>query len=949
MRAVTLAEENPAAAAAALSQADPNEFMRAHRFLTEPDTLAGSERLAELYHAPDGIHPRVLRLDAAIRAYLTEPSPATLTELRAAVEVDALAQMLRTAADLHRDMALSHIDSLGQVQRLATMLLLLLLILEVVLIFRPMERTIASSADRFAEIFSVISQGVLVTNADETVVFSNRRLAEVLELPADWDPVGQKIADVIGMFANRGDYGPRLRPGEAFRPELYLSGDFEGIYHETESGRTISVATTERRGGGWVFSFTDMTTHKEQARSLAAAEREAAANAIEANRLAIVARHTLDLIILMDPQGRVSWVNDAFARFTGFGPEDVAGRDLEFMFGPDSERPICEGIFQAIADHESAACEILLYRIDGRGYWADLTLSPVHSDGVLTHFICSLRDSSHRKHIQEQLAASEATAIELAKRAEAASQAKSAFVASMSHEIRTPMNGIIGMSELLYDSDLTPDQRLYCETIKQSGEALLMIVNDVLDFAKIESGKLEISPVPFDLRVTIEDVVMLLSARAVQRGIRIGHTFDPALASGVLADDGRIRQILINLVGNAVKFTEEGSVQIRCTGSMLGDRAVFEIAVIDTGIGIAADTLPNVFADFVQADQSVRRKFEGTGLGLAITKRLVSAMDGDVWAESVEGEGATFHLRLPLPLADEAARLVANPRRDDKPCPAVIVDGFDADRDLVAGWCDSWGMEVETAATIADALAIFERRAEAGETPPALALVDHGACREDGRDVVAELAKHAPKCASVMMLDVDTELGGTDGTTPASYLRKPLRLAALAEAVSRAFDERSGPAVALEGQGASQATPEAAEPSADAIGLRVLIAEDNRTNQLVLRKMLADQACVLEFAGNGFEALQLSETFFPDLILMDVSMPEMDGYEATRMIRTRERETNRAPVPIVALTANAMAGDREACLEAGMNDYIAKPVRKGTLTQTLDHYRQETERLYAGA
>ncbi|MEM9145904.1 MAG: ATP-binding protein [Pseudomonadota bacterium] len=903
--------------------------------------------LLELTVGPLGTDIALKRIGAVVARFLDNQDPAVAAEIWP-VETRFLTQLERSA-QLHQRWATARMDQMGMLQRGLAMVLMLFLILEVLLIFRPMERTITQSAKRLTEIFSVMSQGVLVTDASETVVFSNRRLREVLELPESWVPEGQKISDVIGMFANRGDYGPRLLPGAEFTPELYMSGDFEGIYHETESGRTVSVATTQRRGGGWVFSFTDMTGQKEQARILAAAERSAAANAAEANRLAIVARHTLDLILLMQPDGRISWANDAFLRFTGFGQEDVEGSTLDILFGAASDPETCTGILEAIAEQDSAACEIMLYRANARGYWADLTLSPVHSDGKLTHFICAVRDSTHRKRIQEQLAASEAQAIELAKRAEAASNAKSAFVASMSHEIRTPMNGIIGMSDLLSETDLTTDQQLYCDTIKHSGEALLMIVNDVLDFAKIESGKLEITPVAFDLRALVEDVVLLFSARAVQRGIALGHSYQPSLPTGFLADEGRIRQILINLVSNAVKFTDQGSVQMTVDGHTEAGRAIVQVSVKDTGIGIPSDALNDIFADFVQADQGVRRKFEGTGLGLAITKRLIDAMGGEVWVESVQGEGATFHLRLPLPLEPDAARAMPAIPTLEPGATAFIAEDFDADRRMLAGSTAHFGFKVTDAATTEHALESLG--AMAGGKGPTLALIDSSLCRE-GEDLVGIIASRHPDCVTVLLLEVDTEPGELNISQPTLNLRKPLRLGALATAIGEGLVAKGH--AKLQTVTTARDMPEIPGVEAEgdpesALGLRILIAEDNRTNQLVLRKMLAEEDCVLAFAGNGYEALQLSDTFGPDLIFMDISMPEMDGYEATRMIRAREHEINRPPVPIVALTANAMSGDREKCLEVGMNNYLAKPVRKRQVLDMIERYREEAERLFAGA
>ncbi len=845
--------------------------------------------------------------------------------------------------------ALEDVGVLSWLQEGAVILLLIVIVLEGLLIFRPLVRSVASAADRLAEIFSVMSQGVLVTDSAGRVVFHNSRLGDLLECPEDWSPLGQRIEDVIGMFASRGDYGPRLLPGEPFRPELYRSGDFEGIYHETQSGRTVSVATTERRGGGWVFSFSDMTAQKDQARSLAAAQREAAANAAQARRLALIAEHTDDMILLLDARGRITWVNRAYERFTGHGAADLAGERLTSQFGPDTEASRAAEVDGAIESGGAVACEILLYARDGRPYWADLRLSPVLHDGELTQFICSQRDTTDRRRIQDRLTASETEAIELAKRAEAASQAKSAFVASMSHEIRTPMNGIIGMSELLCETELADDQRLYAETIRQSGEALLHIVNDVLDFAKIEAGRMELTASPFDLRVLIEDVVTLFSGKAGQRGIALAHSYGAGLPTGFLGDSGRIRQVLINLTSNAVKFTDTGSVELVVTGHVDDSVARLEITVRDTGIGIAPETLPMIFADFVQAEQGVRRRFEGTGLGLAITKRLIEAMEGTIEAASELGHGTTFRVAVPLTISADGAR-------PEPPTPAarnigaaIVQDPVAANRAFLTERIGRTGLSVTACPGLEEVRAALARL-DGQSVRPLLAL-DFDADPETVTEFVAEIARDRPRAAVLLTAATErSSLPSLPEGVAVAIARKPLRRDAVAEALGSVLAAGAlVPVATAQAADHNLVSAPSDDPTAGGLGLRILVAEDNRTNQLVLRKMLASVDCAVAFAGNGFEALQLSESFVPDMIFMDISMPEMDGFEATRLIRTREAETARRPVPIIALTANAMAGDRDRCIEVGMDDYLPKPVRKRQILEKIAYYRAETERLFAGA
>ncbi len=792
-------------------------------------------------------------------------------------------------------------------------LLVLSVLGAVLLILRSPARLAARAADIMNETFSVMSQGVMVTDADGTVVYCNTRLGDLLECPEEWTPVGQNIAEVIAMFAERGDYGPRLLPGEPFRHELARSGDFEGIYHETLSGSTISVATTKRRRGGWVFTFTDTTKQKEQARVLAAAEREAAANAARAEELAIVAEHTLDLVLLLDRQGRITWVNSAFTRFTGYVASDIAGSHISFQIGAETSDTAFEEVMTALGASRQAACEILLYRRDGRPYWADLSLSPVHEEAGSARvegFVLTQRDATRRREMQDRLAASEAHALQLAERAEAANRAKSAFLASMSHEIRTPMNGVIGLADLLCESGLAPEQRVLAETIRQSGEALLVIINDVLDFSKIEAGKLELESAPFDLVAAAEDVIALCAPRAVDKGISLVLDYDAELPAGFMGDFGRVRQILINLVGNAVKFTEAGAVRLSVSGVAEGRSAVVEIAVRDTGIGIPAELLPRIFGEFEQAAQGTRRKIEGTGLGLAITKRLVDLMDGDIWVSSEVGRGSVFTLRIPLALADLPDGALPRGLSALAGRPAVLA-ADDPDIAAELGWrLRRWGL-----------VPVPDRAAAPAR--PGLAIVERA-----GRD--GHLLAEGLAADGVPVIWI----GEADTAPPAARsVQRPLRSALLIEAVHRALD---GEAPDPRPRPAPEAPP--APPRASQGGPRVLIAEDNATNRLVFERMLASADIDLSFAGNGFEALQMSERLRPALVLMDISMPEMDGYEATAKIRETERSEGRAPVPIVALTANAMTGDRERCLAAGMDDYLTKPVRKRDLLAVLDRY-----------
>jgi len=497
--------------------------------------------------------------------------------------------------------------------------------------------------------------------------------------------------------------------------------------------------------------------------------------------------------------------------------------------------------------------------------------------------------------------------------AEAANRAKSAFLANMSHEIRTPMNGVVGMAELLCDTSLSDEQRLFAETIRSSGEALLVIINDILDYSKIEAQKLTLHPEPFDFERIIHEVAMLLQPRAQAKGIDLLIDFDMFLPTRFIGDPGRLRQILINLAGNAVKFTETGHVLLRVVGieSSAGLHQL-HCTVEDTGIGIAPEHLDHIFGEFNQVEDEANRKFEGTGLGLAITQRLVSLMGGTVWVESEPARGSCFGFGLTLPVAEDAAPAPGVPitlRR------ALVVDDQFINRTILQRQMETAGVTVVTCRNGAEAMKVL-----ATDSAFDVVLTDHEMPEMDGISL-ARAMRAAGLAMPIVLLSSNPSVG-RQGTAMADLdiiLQKPV----LRSDLFRKLQGLSGPT-------APEPDP---EPQGHRI-MRVLAAEDNRTNQLVFRKMVRDLDIELEFANNGREAVELWHSFQPDMIFMDISMPEMDGREAARAIRQAEAGTG-AHVPIVALTAHAMDGDQESILAAGIDKYMTKPLRKSAIVETI--------------
>jgi PAS domain S-box-containing protein len=643
-----------------------------------------------------------------------------------------------------------------------------------------------------------------------------------------------------------------------------------------------------------------------------------------------------DVILRKDLMGRVTYVNDVFCGTFGKSREETLG----LPFAPDlpeGETPRLLGSFSGLAmpPYRVRFEQRVLTSAGPRWFaWEEFAIRD--DDGKLREIQTVGRDITDHKAIEEKLTGT-------LDEAQAANRAKGLFLAAMSHEIRTPMNGVLGMTNLLLDTKLTPAQRSYAEAVKHSGEALLSIINDILDYSKIEAGKVDIAVGPLDLRGTLESVCELLSPRAFEKGLEIIAEVEPQVPLRLSGDETRIRQVLINLAGNAIKFTESGGVILRArldSYSYTDDKANIVIEVVDTGIGIEADAIEVIFDEFAQADQTLARRYEGTGLGLAISRHLVTAMEGQIEVESAIGKGSLFRVSLPL-----AAVEPAMPRRETLSGQRIVI--LEDRPILAASLARTARLAGASIRLVPDSEAMIAALAEA---PADILMCPIDTAEGPGAGIVARARAFAPGIDALVLLrpqdrDRLPALIGQEGN-PAmfqrifdGYLVRPVRASSLLARLE-ALMSGTGNAIPYAEQHRYDREREAEReeklqtPEWSA-RLSILVAEDNEINALLTRTLLERDGHTVRIARNGQEVLDALDEpeMTADIVLMDLHMPGMDGFEATRRIRALSDD--RSSVPVIALTANAMADDRQTCLTAGMDDYLSKPVSPDALARML--------------
>jgi two-component system sensor histidine kinase/response regulator len=785
--------------------------------------------------------------------------------------------------------------------------------------------------------------GIVVVDEHGRKLLQNQRACDLLQIPADiaQDRNDKRQAEwITAMAKDPTEFIARVkhlysRKTETSHDEVELkNGSLLDRY-------SFPVVGPDGTYYGRTWTFTDVTERRRMEQALAASEQQ--------HRQLV--ENATDLITVVDRSGIVEYMSPAVTKLLGYGERELMGAQVLDFVHPDDTGTVAEAMQRDLTTPGTSNTAEFRFR-HADGTWRVLEAvgqGHVKHDGVVT-IIVNSRDVTERKLAEERQTSLIRELQEARQSAERATQAKREFLANMSHEIRTPMNGVIGMTGLLLDSQLSPEQREFAGTIRSSAEALLTIINDILDFSKIESGKLHLELIDFDLQTEIERVMELLAPAADARGLELACSIPAETPSLVRGDSGRVRQILTNLVGNAIKFTAKGEVVVRISTESEDPteaRLLFEVK--DTGPGISKDAQDRLFQAFTQADASTTRKFGGTGLGLAICRQLVEMMQGRIGVTSEVGQGSTFWFSIPFAKQTSDATVPVRYSPELFDARALVVDDNAANRQIACHQLRSWKMSANCAKGGAEALETLRSAAAEGR-PFDLALLDMQMPDMDGM-MLAQAIKADPALTGTRLI-VMTSLGHRPGQAEIvaagidAYLTKPVRQSrlfdCLVEAMARSRRHQT-PATPSSGRRTFSSSIPRPPQAQEARKIRILLADDNSINRKVALAQLRKLGYTADAVASGVEVIEAVTRTSYDVILMDCQMPEMDGYEATRAIRKREISVTEAGgaahrTHVIAMTAHAMEGDREKCLVAGMDDYVSKPVRTEALQSALDRW-----------
>jgi PAS domain S-box-containing protein len=800
------------------------------------------------------------------------------------------------------------------------------------------ESDCAHTAFDLERVLDSMKMGVVLLNADLKAEIINREFFRIWKVTPDDISVGLPFRALMDINRHNGIYNVAPDQWEdyvAHRLAEIRAGDVAPREVRRADGCTMIYSVTALSGGRRLVSYYDITVLTAREKALR-----------ESMRQNDLFRHALDempvSIYIKNSELAFEFVNKAWSAISGVSQQAAIGRtDLDF-FGEEG-KGFAERDREVLETGVLNETEETLTHADGTVRQLIAKKNRLISIDGSVHLIGSSTDVTELKQRESEL-------WEAQRRAVLADRAKSEFLANMSHEIRTPMNGVLGMAELLARSDLDSKQKTFTDIIVKSGNALLTIINDILDFSKIDAGQLVLDPKPFNLSEAIEDVATLVSTRAKEKDLELIVRIAPNLHDLFVGDVGRIRQIITNLVGNAVKFTDAGHVLIDVAGETVEGMANLRIAVTDTGIGIPAEKLDLVFEKFSQVDSSSTRRHEGTGLGLAITSRLVALMGGEIGVESIEGRGSTFWFTLSLPNAGRPQGRKAMPL-DVTGARILIVDDNAVNRAILIEQMASWKFDACAAESGAEGLKVLEAAASYGVSVDCVVL-DYQMPGMTGAEM-ARIMRATPAIAAtpiVMLTSVDQTLANASYRDIAieAQLIKPARSSTLLEAVVLAVQNGrqsrhcDAELPARHGEVAVLPPPLAqprmrSRPPKSASRLDILVAEDNEVNQLVFTQILGETDYTFEIVANGRKAVEAFGEMNPRMILMDISMPEMNGLEATAAIRDLEALMG-TRIPIIGVTAHALKGDRERCLEAGMDDYLPKPISPRALLEKVERW-----------
>ncbi|MCL6479307.1 MAG: response regulator [Peptococcaceae bacterium] len=748
-----------------------------------------------------------------------------------------------------------------------------------------------------------------------------REKVEKLTIPHVNSLIGRYLTISLGVAS--------IIPAQASTPATLISLADNALYQAKQEGRNrVKVGTDIAADKRRAVEARDITEHKRMQNALEKSEA----------RFRAIYEGTSIGIAILDLDGRIIDSNSALQETLGYSREELSRISFAEFTHPDDIKESIDLFNNLVAGGSKCyQLEKRYIRKNGGTVWARINVSIARNHLNEPLFAVALvEDITERRQAIE--------AIQQAKEAaEAANKAKSEFLASMSHEIRTPMNAIIGMAELLWETPLSPEQRTYVQTFKSAGETLLNLINDILDLSKVEVGHIDLEKVDFDLCMAIEKTCEILAVRAHEKGIELACHIMPDVPTDLIGDPSRLRQIIVNLLGNAIKFTEKGEVVIKVKLEELQFESPAKdrpkecrllFSVSDTGIGIPEDKLEFIFDRFTQADSSTTRKYGGTGLGLTIAKRLVELMGGSIRVESKEGAGSTFYFTSEFEIQSEPKSPVPPPEIDINGTKTLIIDDNATNRMILREMLSAWGALVFEAEDGQRGLAELKSAKETG-LPYKLVLLD---CRMPGMDGfdVADHIKNDPSLVdvTVMMLTSDIRIGDTEKYRDlgiSAYMVKPIKRAELRNAINVALGNIKA---AGEENGQTSICTEPEEKR----DLSILLVEDSPDNCLLIQSFLKKFPYGIDIAENGEIAIEKFIAGKYDLVLMDMQMPVMDGYSATRTIRKWESDNNLKATPIVALTAYALKEDIQKSLDAGCNAHLTKPIKKAILLETISNY-----------